>query len=169
MSIWTWFEKVFDEAELKVNRVVVSILQAVQGLEDSGVLPFIAKILDKATGHLSTEINEGVKKAVTAGLVTELAIAGLPANPTEQDIKDFDSRVISAFAGKKAAQSMPGQVVSQLGAQLYNIIHTSIGQAVGKPLTCAVIITDIEQGFQDFLQDEASANAAQTDDPETQG
>lgn len=158
-KVLQWFGNLFHSAKVDIGRVLVPIMEAVQGLETSGVLPTIAAVLDKATGHLSTTINDALKKGIVAGIAGAFAIEGLPDDPTEQDVKDFTTRVVGAFAGKKTTQSLAGQVINNLAAQLYVIMESIITAAhtSGNNVTFAQITGAVEEAYQDYVQDVANA------------
>lgn len=164
-KVLQWFGNLVHSAKVDIGKVLVPIMEAVQGLETSGVLPTIAAVLDKATAHLSTTINEALKKAIPAGLAAALAIEGLPDNPTDQDVKDFTTRIVNAVVSKKAAQSVPGQVISNLIAQTYKVIEGILTEAhtAGSNVTFAQITGAVEKVYQAYQADIIAAQADPTD------
>lgn len=163
MSIWTWLGNIFHTVKVKIAPAIVSILNIVQGLEKVGIVDGVAKVVDTA---FKTKLAEDANALVKANILTQIAlwtgVAKLSADSTEADIKAFDDAVLAAVLSKKAAQSIPGQVASDLGAQIFQIVKTTIGDAQvhETSVTAADIIADIEEAYQDLLADIAAANAA---------
>lgn len=163
MSLWTWLGGIFHGIKVKIEPIVVGILQLVQKAEDTGLLPGIAKILDNLTGSkLPTEVNDELKAELPKLLAVWLGIAGLPPNPTDQQEKDFANAIENAIISKKAQQTVPGEVISDLGVQIYNRIKQIAAAHVdGSKVTKAEIITAVEDSFQDLQNDIANAQADQ--------
>lgn len=166
MSLWTWIGGLFHSLKVKISPAIVGILQIVKGIEDSGVVDGIAKVIDN-TFHTTAAENGNalLKKAVNSALATFLAIEDLPDNPTEEQVQKFGKDVLTAVAGKKAAQSIPGQVNVNLGAQLYVIIDKIYqGHKVdGGKVSAGEIATAVEEAWQDFQNDLARAKQAAAD------
>lgn len=171
MSIFVWFgkevAKLFHSLKITVAPMVVSILELVQTAEDTGLLPGIAKIIDDMTkGKVAEDINTAIKAGVLNAIALFLGIEGLPANPTEQQEKDFSAAVLNAVLSKKAQQSVPGKVISALGVDIYDIIQKSVAAHTdGTKVTAAEIIEDVELAFQDA---QALIAAAQNTDTSTE-
>lgn len=165
MSLWTWLGGIFHNVKVKISPVIVGVLNVVAGLEDSGVMDGIAKVVDATfKTSLAEDVNTLVKNNVRQQLAVWLGIEDLSADATDDQIKAFDTAVVNAYLSKKAAQSIPGQVAQQLGVQLFDIIKKTVGDAKvsEKSVTAAEIGADIEEAYQDLQADLAAAQAATT-------
>lgn len=159
MSLWSWLAGIGHTIKIKVAPLVVGILNIVKGLEDDGVLPAIAKVLAPITKNLSVEINTLVQTNVNKQLALWLGIEDLSTTPTQEEETTFATAVVNAFASKKASETVKGQVETELGVQLYNIIATTIGadKVANIKVTAAQITGDVEEAFEDLQADLAAA------------
>jgi hypothetical protein len=145
-SIGAWFKKVFTSIRKDIAPVAVSITEGIKTALDSGVAGFIAATVDAIVKtHLAEDIVAALKLYIPKVLATELAIEGLPDNPTEQDILDFENKVIAAF-GKVSDKS---KLYTTLAASLYQHVKDAI--ADGK-LTFAEAVAIIEESYQEYQQ-----------------
>lgn len=158
-DILHFFGKVLHSFKVSVAPMVVGILEAVQGLEDTGLLPGLAKIIDTATGGKGAEtINADLKAALPKAIAVFLGVEGLPANPTEQQEKDFETAILNAVVSKKAQQTVPGQVISALSIQIYDLIKKiAADHADGSAVKAAEIVTAVEEAWVDYQNDLAAA------------
>ncbi len=158
-DVLQWFGKLVHSFKVSVAPMVVSILEAVQGLEDTGLIPGLAKIIDAATGGKGAEtINADLKAALPNAIAAFLAVEGLPANPTPQQEKDFETAILNAVVSKKAQQSVPGQVISTLGIQIYDLIKKIVADhADGSAVKAAEIVAAVEEAWSDYQADLAAA------------
>lgn len=165
MSIWTWLGGILHDIKIKVAPLIVGIIEAVKAAETSGILPAIATVLAPITKNLSVTINNLVQANINTQLAVWLGIEGLPANPTEAQELAFSNAVAVAYEGKKAAETVNGQVEQELGVQLYNIIVKTVGadKVAGTNVTANQIAGDIEEAYQDYVADQAAAAAAASD------
>jgi len=171
MSLWTWLGGLFHHLKVKIAPAVVGILEVVKGAEESGVVDGLAKVVDQAFHTTAAENgNALLKKGINSALAAFLAIEDLPDNPTEDQVQKFGKDVLTAVAGKKAAQSIPGQVNVNLGAQLWVIIDKIYQghKADGGKVTAAEIITAVQEAWQDLQDDIARAKADQEQDDTNQ-
>lgn len=159
MSLWTWLAKVWHAFKVSVAPMVVGILELLQGGEDSGLFNGLSKIIDDATGSkVASDINAKLKAILPNAIAALLGVEGLPANPTDDQIKDFEQKILNAVISKKAQQSVPGQVISALGVQIYDIIKKLVAEhADGSAITAAQITNAVEEVFQDLQADKAAA------------
>ncbi len=164
MSIWTWIKNLGHHIKIDVTHIVVPALQLLQGLEDDGLLPGIAKLLDSTTGHLSTEINAVLQKAIIAGIAVGLGIEGLPDNPTPQQVLDFSNAAVAALAGKKKL-GIKGEAITHLGIQLYNTITGIIDadKLANVKVTYGQIGKALEDTYQQLQQTLADIAAGKED------
>ena len=145
-KIGAWFKKVVKSLVHDVAPVAVSITEGIKVALDSGVVGFIASIVDgMLKSHLAEDIVVLLKKYIPDALAVELAIEGLPDNPTEQDVLDFENKVIAAF-GKVSDKS---RLYTTLAASIYGRLKEGLGD--GK-LTFAETVAIIEDSYQQYLQ-----------------
>jgi hypothetical protein len=159
MSIWTWIDGIFHGAKIKLAPIVVGILQVLKGGETSGVLPAIAQALSGITKGLSVEINTLLTNNINNAIAAFLALEQLPANPTTAQLEAFGTAVLTAIEGKKATQTVTGQVNVNLGAILYTAIANTIGadKIANLKVTVGQIAIDVENAYAQWVASEASA------------
>lgn len=167
MSIWTWLGNIFHDVKVKIAPAIVAVLNVVQGLETVGIVDGVAKVIDT---YFKTKLAEDANALVKANILNQIAlwtgVAKLSADSTEADIKAFDDAVLAAVVSKKAAQSVPGQVVDELGAQIFTIVKATItaDKVHETSVTNAEIVGDLEAAWQALQTDIANAQANQTSD-----
>jgi len=151
-KIGGWFAKVFKGVKTDGVKIAIAVTEGVKSALNSGLINFIAQVIP---GHndipkeIVTVLNQWIPKLLAA----ELAVQGLPDNPTEQDIVNFEDRVIAAF-GKVDNKS---KLYTVLSAQIYGIIRARVGD--GTPYTFAELVVDVEQAYQDYQKDLADQEA----------
>lgn len=166
MSLWTWIGGIFHGIKVKIAPAVVGILQLVQGAENTGLLPGIAAIIDNMTGNkVASSINAEIKAQVPKEIALWLGIETLSADATPDQEAAFEKAVLDAFLSKKAQQTVPGQVISPLGVQVFAIIKKLVTDANTHEtaITAPQIAGAIEEAFQDLQKDLAVAQADQQD------
>jgi hypothetical protein len=166
MSLWTWIGGIFHSIKVKIAPAIVGILEVIKGAEDSGVVDAIAKVIDQTFHTTAAENGNAIlKKAVISGIAVFLAIEDLPDNATEAQVQTFGQNLLTALAGKKATQSIAGQVNVNLGAQIYTIIDKIYqGHKVdGGKVTVQEITIAVEEAWQDYQKDLAAAQANKGD------
>jgi hypothetical protein len=153
MSIFTkvgdWFAKVFKEVRTDGIKIAIAVTEGIKTALNSGIAGFLVQIIpgnSKIPQAIITELIQWIPKLLAA----ELALQGLPSNPTAQDILDFENRVIAAF-GKVGDKS---KLYTVLAAQIYGIIDTQVN--AGSAFTFAELVEDVEQAYQDYQQDIAA-------------
>ena len=152
-KIWAWFKKIFTSIKTDIDKTAIVITEYIKAGLESGVLDAIAKALDGLTSHLSTEVIALLRVAVPKALAIELAIQGLPDNPTGDDIKAFENAVLAAVVNSSDFEK--SQLWTNLSAQVFNLISDALKANDGK-LTFAQIVLIVEQSYQDYLADKAN-------------
>lgn len=152
-KVGAWFKKVFVAIKDDADKVAITITEEIKTGLDSGVIAAIAKALDTITGHVSTEVLTLLQAAVPKALAVELAIQGLPDNPTAADITTFDTAVLTAVGGASLVAS--SQLWTTLAAQVYAMLQTDLS-ASGGSMTFAQIVALVEKSYQQYLTDQAS-------------
>lgn len=164
--LFKWISCLVHTIEVKLAPLASSILQVVKGAEDTGILNGIATLIDGVThGHIATEVNDLIKKNVVKGLAVSLAINDLPVNPTPDQVKIFETELVTALASKAAADSIVGQSYTNLGATVYSIIEGTIADAklTGGKLTFAQVAIKLEEAYKAMLKAKADAATQATD------
>lgn len=147
--------------------VAIVITEAVKTILASPTAGLLESIIDSVTGTgIAVSAANAINAKIPGILAAELAIEGLPANPTQADILAFEQRVMAAFN----ISSDNSRLYTVLGAEIYGIINAQSG----KPITFAILVADIEQAYQDYQKDLADnivasvavASVAPTQSPE---
>ena len=90
MSIWKWIAGIFTSVKNDAAKIAVSITEGVQTVLKTGILKPVAELIDAS---LHTHLGEDALALLDANinkiLAVELAIVGLPDNPTPDDITAF--------------------------------------------------------------------------------
>jgi hypothetical protein len=163
MFLWSWLGNFLHGVKVKIAPVVVGILNVVSGLETTGVLDGVAKVIDT---YFKTSLAENVNALVKANVIKQLAlwlgVEDLPASPTVAQEQQFSQDITQAFLSKKAQQSVPGQVAQELGVQVFNIIQTTVGadKVADKAVSAGQMATMVEEAFEDLQGDIATAQTA---------
>lgn len=153
MSIFTkigaWLKKVFTEGLQDADKIAISVTEGVKTALVDGIAGFIADVLDGLTkSNIPTEIVTLLQNNISKILAVELAIQGLPANPTQQDILTFEQSVLAAFN----VTSDKSKLYTTLAAQIYGIIQAQLGGQT--KLTFAQLVVDVEQAYSDYVTDQ---------------
>lgn len=156
-KVGAWFKKVFTDITQSADKVAIAITEEIKSGLDTGVLAVIANALDALTGHVSTEVLALLKEGVPKALAIELAIQGLPANPTPADVQTFENNVLQAIGGATLLQK--SALWTKLSVQILTLIQAQILTDQGQPATFAQIVTLVEESYQDYLADQADPNA----------
>ena len=150
MSIWKWIAGIFTSVKNDAAKIAVSITEGVQTVLKTGILKPVAELIDAS---LHTHLGEDALALLDANinkiLAVELAIVGLPDNPTPDDITAFANRVSEAIAGKDLTGK--SKLWTVLSAQVYGIIETEVNK--NEPVTFAALVSDVEQAYQDYKAD----------------
>ena len=147
-NVGTAIADVFKFVETTADKVAISVTEGVKTALVNGTLGFIADIADGLTkSQVPTEIVTLISNNIDKLLAVELAIQGLPANPTAADVLAFEQSVLKAFG----VVSNTSKLYTTLAAQIYGIIQTEINKNTS--LTFAELVADVEEAYQDYVQD----------------
>lgn len=148
-KIWTWLKKAFKHIKDDADKVAISITQNIKEALDSGLVGFLADIIDKEFhSHVATDVVGVLKLQIPRILAAELAVQGLPDNPTEQDILDFENRILEAFG----IHSQKSKLYTVLASQVYQNIKALVDS--DNQISFAEAVKLIEKCYQDYLKDE---------------
>lgn len=149
-------DKFFSNFKQNVAKVAVVITEAIKTATEGTLLTTLSAIIDSALKtHLASDALQLIHTASLKALAVELAIVGLPDNPTEQDILEFEKRVFEAISGL----SVYGQskLWTSFAAQIFGIIKQHVDN--NDEFTYAVIVDIIEKGYQAYLKDKEDNEA----------
>ena len=155
MSIWKWIAGIFTSVKNDAAKIAVSVTEGIQTVLKTGILKPVAELIDASLHtHLGEDALALLDANITKILAVELAIVGLPDNPTPADIEDFSNRVCQAIAGKNLAGN--SKLWTTLAAQVYGIIETEVNKH--EPVTFATLVADVELAYQDYKADLVAIN-----------
>lgn len=160
-KFWDLIKKIGAWTVEHAAPTLVAVVEELQSLWKSGTPGFIASVLDSLTkSGVPTTVVNAVGKELPNMLAVGLAIEGLPADPTDVQIADFEQRVLAAFN----VHTDKSQLYTVLGAQLLGIIRRDL--VPGQKFTFAQLVTDLEEAYQDYQNDLAdNATADPVQDP----
>lgn len=152
-KIWGWLKGGFETTAVNAAHIAVTITEHVKVALDSGVAGFLASLFDNLTKtNVGADIISTLKKAVPEALAAELAVVGLPADPTEADILAFEKRILDAFH----IIDSHSKLYTVFAAQVYGIVHTMANKgAIVNFYDCAQAVEDAYSDYQDDLRDAA--------------
>src|SRR5579871_4962193 len=102
-KIGAWFKKAFTDIQTDIAPIAVTITEGLKTAIDSGILPAITALIPDGIGaDISAFLTKNGDAILSKALAVELGIEGLPANPTEDQMKAWVNSVISALAGTSA-------------------------------------------------------------------
>lgn len=159
-KLWAAIKKGLHDAftfvQKKADVIAISATEEIKAALNGGAVGFLAKIIDDLTkGHVATDVVELLKKGIPKALEIELAIQGIPENATEQDILDFENRVLTAFG----VTTDNAKLYTLLASQIYGLLHNYVES--GEKLTFGATVKLIESAYQEYLSD---LNAQQNPD-----
>lgn len=141
-----WLKKTFTTIKTDGAKIAVAITADVQAALDSGTLDTVAKIIETvfpSVQHLPDAIVAELKIIIPKTLAIELAVIGLPDSPTEQDILDFEKRILEAFH----LTDDKSKLYTTIAAVIYGILKRHIGEK----LTFAQLVMDVEDAYQQYI------------------
>jgi hypothetical protein len=164
MSIWTWFGKLFHTVQVKIAPAIVVVLNAVDGLETTGILPAAAAAFSKVTGGLSTVVNAAIIARLPITISAFLGLETLSSTATAAQITAWEQSVITAVKSKKATQTISGQVLTTLSGQIFADVQAILAanKVAGKNFTLAEGIAEVENAYQELQADLAATSTTAT-------
>lgn len=152
ISAWSWLKKVFVSHTESAAPIAVTITETVKTLLANPVTGFLANLADVVFNtKLPTSVLTGINNAIPKIIATELAIEGLPQNPTPDQILNFENQVIKSF-DIKADNS---KLYTLIGSQVIGEIQKTLTTTPGK---FADWVICLENSYLDYQKDLA-ANA----------
>lgn len=152
-KIGAWFAKAFKFVETDADKIAIAVTEAVKTAFVNGTLGFVASVLDGLLkSNVPTEIVNIIGSNINKVLAVELAIQGLPDNPTEADILKFEQDCLSAFG----VHNDKSKLYTTLAAQIYGIVKQQAD--TGEKFTFAVLVIDVEQAYKTYLIDQANTS-----------
>ena len=150
-KLGAWFAKAFTTIETDVVPVAITVTEQLKAALASGATDLVEKAVDGLIGKpgLAEEVVGLIKLVIPKVLAVELAIQGLPINPTPEEVATFTQNVIAAFtpltAKDKLYTTLAAQIVADVQAE-QNLPGS----------TWAKIIAVCEEAYQQYQSDSAS-------------
>jgi hypothetical protein len=141
-----WLKKTFTSIKTDGAKIAVVITQDVQDSLTSGIAEGLAKMIEAifpSVHNLPTEIVAEMKLIIPKVLTVELAVIDLPDNPTEQDLFDFEKRILDAFN----VHDDKSKLYTTLAAEVYGILE----RHQGNTWTFAQRVKAVEEAYQDYV------------------
>ena len=149
-KIGDFLKRVWTSIKDNCDTVAITITEVIQSGLKSGTLYTAATIIEEiapTTGKLPETIVAKLQVVIPKILAVELAIQGLPSNPTTADIQTFETSVLTAFG----LLDDKSKLWSTLSAQIYGIIKADVDK--GTKYTFAQCVIDVENAWQAYQQD----------------
>lgn len=154
-NLWTWFKNIFKNVIKHADVVAITVTEEIKAALGTGAAGFLAKLVDQLTkSHIAEDIVTFLKTNITKVLAAELAVQGLPDNPTAEDILKFETDILNAF-GKISNQS---KLYTTLAAQIYGLIDTTLKTTPDTKPTFAEWVSVVESAYQDYILDQQSTD-----------
>lgn len=157
MSIFTkigsWLSKVFKSVKTDGAKAAVAITEGLQTALTNGTVSTILDIISgvfPSAKNLSDDILKELQVLTPKVLATELAIEGLPDNPTEADLLAFENKVLAAFH----VTDDHSKLWTVFASQVYGILRKHAGQ---DHVTFFELAADVQEAFLDYKKDVADA------------
>lgn len=144
----------FSHFKANADKVAIAVTQAVKTALEGQVAQSISAVLDEIfKTHIAEDVLAVLKVAALKTLAIELAIQGIPDNPSGDDILNFEKQVWEAITGKSPQDK--AKLWTTFAAQFFVRVKALLGE--NTTLTFAQIVILIEQAYQDYLSDLAQA------------
>src|ERR1700676_2898622 len=152
IAVFVWLAINFVSHVKSAAPVAVTITEGIKAILANPVTGFLVNVADLVTGtQIPLAIANAINGLIPKVLAAELAIEGLPDNPTEAQVLAFEQSILGAFN----VASNNSKLYTVLGAQVYGIIQTA--ESTGNT-NFAGWVTAIEAAYVDYQKDLA-ANA----------
>ena len=152
-----WLGKEFTDFKQNGLKIAVAITEGVQTALKSGIVTAIADVLSSVfpqVKNLPQEIVAELQVLIPKILASELALEGLPDNPTPDDLLKFENAVLAAFN----VNSDNSKLWTTLSSQIYARLQAFVGQP---SVTFADLVEAVEGAYQDYLNDKANEATAE--------
>lgn len=147
IAVFKWLFKSNSSPIKNIASIAVVITEAVKLILSNPVTKLIENILSAVTHtELPTQIVDVINKEIPNILAVELAIEGLPNNPTEEQVLAFEQSILKAFDVK----SDNSKLYTILSAQVYGIIKRTQTSTPGKFYDW---INAVQEAYVDYKKD----------------
>lgn len=154
-NLWTWFKNIFKNVKKHGAQVAITITEQVKDALNTGAAGFIALTVDNlANTHLAENVLSILRTNIPKLLAVELAVQGLPDNPTKEDILKFETDVINAF-GKMDKKS---KFYTTFAADVYGIVKETLETTPDKKPTFAELVAAVEKAYERYLIDKVNSD-----------
>lgn len=142
-DVGAWFTKAFKTVRDDADRIAITITQNLKLASDSGLLKVLTDLIP---GTLDDKILQFLQNALPKALAVELALQGLPDNPTPEQVKEFIDLVISKLASKNWQDQ--SKFYTSLSVNLYNQIEQDFNNHPDNAnLSFAEVVSIIESAY----------------------
>lgn len=164
ISAWSWFKKIFVSHTESAASVAVVITESIKAILSNPIANVFENIADVVTHTtLPTNIATIINNVIPKILAVELAIEGLPDNPTEDQILAFEQSILKSFD----VTSNNSKLYTVLSAQVYGIIQKTLQTTPGKfanwvnavQLAYIIYKSDINQSDESKIKEQVYQDA----------
>ncbi len=144
-DLWNTIKKFFNGELRKADDIAIVVTEGIKTALSSGAAGFLATVIDSlAKSNVAEDVLKLIKTYLPKVLATELALKGLPENPTEDDILAFEQDILQAFG----VTSNSSKLYTTLAAQVYGEIKNTVESTPGK---FADWVAAVEAAYQDYI------------------
>ncbi len=144
-----FFDRFFTHVVRDADIVAISVTEAIKSALDTGAAGFVAGVIDSLfKTHVAEDVLTILKKYIPKVLAAELAVQGLPDDPTEADVLEFENRILAAFS----VHDEKSKLYTVLAAQIYGVIKKTAKETPGN---FADWVSAVEEAYRDYLADKA--------------
>ena len=150
-NIEAWVSNEFKDFQSTGDKIAVAITADIQAALQSGVVDGIASVIGAvfpSVKELPVMVVSELKIIIPKLLASELAIEGLPADPTEDDLQTFAGNVEKTFG----VADSHSKLWTTLAAQVYGILQGDT------TLSFASLVVDVETAYQKFIAVQATGS-----------
>lgn len=159
-----WLKKAEIDIKHDAAKLAVVLTEEVKPLLEGVIGIAIAALVDNIfSTHVAEDVRLLIVKEINITLAAELALEGLPADATPEQVESFAASLVKMYAGVDVKGKT--KLFSTLTAQVISIVEEFENKNTS--LTFALAIGMSEKAFQAYkkdLADEAANQAAQTDE-----
>lgn len=153
-NLWTIIKNIFKGAKKDFAHLAVVILEDIKPALNSGVVGFLSKLFDSLTkSNIAEDVIKFLQTNIPKILAANLAIQGLPDNPTSDEILKFEQDIIEAF-GKLDKKS---KLYTIFVADTYGILQETFETTPDVPPTYAEWVETIQKIFLKLQADKEAS------------
>lgn len=160
-DVGAWFAKAFKTVRDDADTVAITITQNIKLALDTGLVKVITDLIP---GTLDDKILAFLQTAIPKALAVELALKGIPDNPTPEQIQEFILLVEQTISSKKDWQEQSA-FWTKLAVNIYNQIETDLNKNPDQPnLSFADMVAIVDSAYDQYVEHKAAQDQANTGD-----